>query len=83
MHRSLTRPIKIASVVLALAVATVPAEASAQQQDRNAPGAPHESNIVVGEVPPTTFSLDSIDGDTYDLASVDRPILLLFFRGTW
>lgn len=49
------------------------------------PGPPHETNIVVGEAPPTTFVLESIDGEIHDLgaAAGERPILLLFFRGTW
>jgi hypothetical protein len=55
----------------------------AAAQDRLAPGSPHETNIVVGELPPTSFALRSIDDEAFDLAAADRPLLLLFFRGTW
>jgi len=27
--------------------------------------------------------LESIDGESHDLAEVEGPLLLLFFRGTW
>lgn len=55
----------------------------AAQQDRLAPGPPHETNIVVGELPPASFVLDSIDDETFDLEQAEGPLLLLFFRGTW
>lgn len=62
-------------------------DAGHQRQDREglAPGPPHESNLQVGEAPPTALVLESIDGDTHDLAQArgERPLLLLFFRGTW
>lgn len=48
-----------------------------------APGTAHESNIVVGETPPASIVLESIDGESHDLAEVEGPLLLLFFRGTW
>ncbi len=63
--------------------AAAPMPAGWQQDDRNAPGAPHETAIEVGSPPPTWFALPSLDGDVHDLGEIDRPILLLFFRGTW
>jgi len=77
--------------LLAVAFVAVPAASTQSasalpgpaQQDRMAPGPPHETNIVVGESPPTSFALRSIDDETFDLASAERPLLLLFFRGTW
>jgi cytochrome oxidase Cu insertion factor (SCO1/SenC/PrrC family) len=56
---------------------------AAPSQDRDAPGPAHTSNIVVGEAPPATFVLESIDGTAYDLGAAEGPLLLLFFRGTW
>ncbi len=56
------------------------------QTDRMAPGPPHETNLELGQLPPSTFALPSaIDGTLFDLAEQrgERPILLLFFRGTW
>ena len=74
----------IAAAVLVVATAqSAAALPGAASQDRAAPGPPHETKIVVGEAPPTSFELRSIDGETLDLAAADRPILLLFFRGTW
>ena len=72
---------------LALAATLTSATASAQNpsQDRMAPGPPHESNVVVGELPPTAFALTSIDGERFDLATArgEKPLLVLFFRGVW
>lgn len=72
--------------VFALTAASVdPAVAwpPAVQQDRLAPGPTHETKIVVGDTPPTSFELRSIDDESFNLATADRPLLLLFFRGTW
>lgn len=68
---------------LALVVFVTPARAGAQQQDDSA--TPFPSNVTVGEMPPTDFVLESIDGETFDLAAArgDKPLMLLFFRGTW
>ncbi len=62
-----------------------PAAAYAQDADRLAPGLPHETLLELGQLPPSTFSLESTDGDVYDLAAArgERPLMLLFFRGTW
>jgi len=73
---------------LALSVVTTPALAQSGQGgggDRMAPGPPHETNLVVGQLPPTGFVLESLDGESYDLTAArgERPLLLLFFRGTW
>lgn len=60
--------------------------ALAHAQDRMAPGPPHESLLVVGQPPPTSFALHSVtDSSTFDLEAArgERPILLLFFRGVW
>jgi len=48
------------------------------------PGPPHETNLVIGQAPPD-FELTSIDGDSYRLSEQRgrRPVLLVFFRGTW
>ena len=66
---------------MALAIGVLAAPVAAQET----PGPRHQTNIVVGEPPPATFALESIDGDTYDLTEAlgQRPLLLLFFRGTW
>ena len=56
------------------------------QTDRLVPGPPHETRLTIGERPPTTFALPSAtDGALHDLEARrgERPILLLFFRGTW
>ncbi len=62
-----------------------PAPAHAQDPDRLAPGPPHETNLELGQPPPSAFVLESIDGATYDLAAArgEHAVLLLFFRGTW
>lgn len=62
-----------------------PAPAHAQDPDQLALGPPHETLLELGQLPPSAFSLESIDGDVYDLAAArgERPLLLLFFRGTW
>lgn len=54
-----------------------------QAQDRMAPGAPHQTEIEVGEPPPVNFVLRSIDHEVFDLRAAYRPLLLLFFRGVW
>ena len=83
-HSSSPALLLVAGVVLAVAtVESAAALPGATRQDRTAPGPPHETKIVVGELPPTSFELRSIDGETFELASAGRPILLLFFRGTW
>lgn len=72
---------------LALAcVALLGSTGALAQEDRMAPGETHESNLRLGELPPTTFELASAaDGMLFDLEAQrgERPILLLFFRGTW
>lgn len=69
------------AAAMALAIGTPASPAAAQET----PGPPHQTNIVVGAPPPATFALESIDGEPYDLAEAlgQRPLLLLFFRGTW
>ena len=59
--------------------------ALAQDADRMAPGPPHETLLELGQLPPSAFSLESTDGDVYDLAAArgERPVMLLFFRGIW
>ena len=60
--------------------------AAAQQPEGMEPGPPHETRLVVGELPPATPPLTSVtDGEIFDLAAQrgTRPILLHFFRGTW
>ena len=76
------------SIVLLAALAVLAASQlqGAPQTDRLAPGPPHKSHLEVGEFPPTTFTLPSAaDGALFDLEAQrgERPILLLFFRGTW
>lgn len=68
---------------LALVVFATPVRAGAQQQDGSA--TTYQSNVIVGEMPPTDFVLESIDGETFELAAArgDKPLMLLFFRGTW
>jgi hypothetical protein len=56
---------------------------SAALQDSAVPGPWHATRIVVGESPPTSFVLRSIDDELFDLESAGGPLLLLFFRGTW
>ncbi len=56
------------------------------QTDRMAPGPPHPTHLEIGQLPPTSFVLPAAtDSTLYDLAAQrgERPILLLFFRGTW
>ncbi len=56
------------------------------QSDRMAPGAPHETRLEIGQLPPIGFALASAtDGAIFDLEAErgERPILLLFFRGLW
>ena len=67
-----------------LAMAPAPSQEPQADDPRMQPGAPHTSNLVIGETAPA-FALESIDGETYDLAAQrgQRPILLLFFRGAW
>lgn len=59
--------------------------ALAQDADRLAPGPPHETRLELGQLPPSTFSLESTEGEVHDLAAArgERPLVLLFFRGTW
>lgn len=54
-------------------------------QEEQAPDVTGPEALEVGAPPPTGFELRSIDGDTYRLADLrgERPVLLLFFRGTW
>lgn len=76
----------LAVALVALPAATLQGAAApppAAQQDPAAPGPRHETRIVVGESPPTSFTLRSLDDEAFDLASADQPLLLLFFRGTW
>ncbi len=64
----------------------LPALLADAQSDRLAPGPPHETLLVVGEAPPTSFALPSVtDATIFDLEAQrgERPILLLFFRGAW
>lgn len=63
------------SALLTVALVVSPAAA--------VPGPQHATRIVVGESPPTSFVLRSIDDELFDLESAGGPILLLFFRGTW
>lgn len=45
-----------------------------------------DTNLVIGEHPPTTFSLPSATtGELFDLEAArgEDPVLVLFFRGTW
>lgn len=73
------------TIVTLLTIFTL-TSASAAQTDRMAPGPLHETRLTVGERPPTTFALSSAtDGTLHDLEARrgERPILLLFFRGTW
>ncbi len=79
-------PLSWARLALPLLFTLVgPASAHAQDADRLALGPPHETLLEVGQLPPSTFSLESTDGDVYDLAAArgERPLMLLFFRGTW
>lgn len=83
-HPSSLVPLIVVVSALTLASAQhAAASPPAAPQDRSAPGPPHETNIVVGELPPSSFALRSIDDEPFDLTSADRPLLLLFFRGTW
>ena len=71
---------------LAVALALAAAASLSAEGDRMAPGAPHETNLEIGLLPPTAFALPSAtDGAIFDLEAQrgERPILLLFFRGTW
>lgn len=70
----------VPTLALALSLAALPAAA---QQDAETPGPPHETALTVGEAPPVGFSLPSLDGEVRSLDDVDRPLLLVFFRGTW
>ena len=79
------------STLLAAALIVLPAASiqgadgwpATAQQSPTAPGPRHETRIVLGESPPTSFELRSIDDERFDLAAAEGPILLLFFRGTW
>lgn len=74
------------ALTLSLLLALASGEYVAAQSDRMAPGEPHESNLAVGNFPPSSFELPSaVDGALFDLEAQrgERPILLLFFRGTW
>lgn len=69
-----------------VALGLLVALAARAQDDRMAPGPRHETLLVVGEPPPTSFALPSVtDAAIFDLEARrgERPILLLFFRGTW
>lgn len=81
--RHLSSSALLGAAMIVTSVQPAAASAPAAQQDRLAPGPPHETNIVVGELPPASFTLRSIDDELFDLASNQRPLLLLFFRGTW
>jgi hypothetical protein len=74
--------VAVGVLLLALPQVALTAQAT-QQEDRLAPGPQHATNIVVGEPSPADFALTAIDGATYELGKADRPLLLLFFRGTW
>lgn len=54
-------------------------------QEAPAPELVATTNLVLGELPPTAFSLVSIDGQVYELATMrgETPLLLIFFRGAW
>jgi hypothetical protein len=81
--RSSSTTLILAAAILASPILDAEAGSIARQEDRMAPGTAHESNIVVGETPPASIVLESIDGESHDLAEVEGPLLLLFFRGTW
>lgn len=54
-------------------------------QEATAPELVPATNLVLGELPPTAFSLVSVDEQIYELATMrgERPLLLIFFRGAW
>lgn len=59
---------------------------ASQTEDQMKPGPTHTTRLEIGKLPPTSFALSSAaDGALFDLAAQrgERPILLLFFRGTW
>ena len=65
-------------------IALAPFGVAAQERAADAPAAHHETGLELGEISPD-FTLDSLAGETYRLSDLrgERPILLLFFRGTW
>jgi hypothetical protein len=69
------------AVTLAITLWFAPGAAEAQET----PGPPHQTNLTIGQPPPSLFTLQSIDLQSYDLEAAlgERAILLLFFRGTW
>lgn len=69
-------------LIVMAALAAAPATA---QQAQEVPGPPHPTALHVGERLPSGFSLRSLEGDTYELpeSGVGRPLLIVFFRGTW
>ena len=58
---------------------------SGRVQEASAPELVSTTSLVLGEFPPTAFSLVSIDEQIYELATMrgERPLLLIFFRGAW
>ncbi len=78
----------IFTAAVALALAWQAPLAAQEQGGRPAPdmtpGAAHLTAIEIGE-PTPDFVLNSIDNERYELSVTrgDKPLLLLFFRGTW
>ena len=69
-----------ARLALPLLLAVVgPVVADAQNPDRLAPGPPHQTLLELGQWPPSTFTLESTDGELHDLAAMrgERPVMLL------
>lgn len=73
---------RIGIILAAATLLGVPPVAALAQEE---PGPHHETRLQVGEVPPEGFTLESLEGETFTLAEAlgERPLLLLFFRGTW
>ena len=79
-----SRPAGLLLLALLSSAATVQSDSA--QDGEPAPGPPHQTRLTVGEAPPTSFALAAAgDGEIFDLGAArgERPILLLFFRGTW
>ena len=81
MRHSCWSTLLVAAIVVLPSTSTRGAIESRSVAQQASPAA--EPGIVVGESPPTSFVLQSIDDETFGLATADRPLLLLFFRGTW
>lgn len=85
------RPSPIVVLVLGIMLLLVSwSPGLAQQPDPEAqgpdgPAVSAETALTVGELPPSGFTLSSIDGRTHELEALRgrQALMIVFFRGTW